>query len=102
MCIRDRIIVIAYSLKKAKVLKKEDANVLATIIMNITLPCALLTSANGIELDTTILILIAIGILSNVVMMIIGFIASYHERPQLQASFMTVSYTHLDVYKRQI
>ncbi len=82
------IIVIAYSLKKAKVLKKEDANVLATIIMNITLPCALLTSANGIELDTTILILIAIGILSNVVMMIIGFIASYHERPQLQASFM--------------
>lgn len=30
------IIMIAYALKKAKVLKKEDANVLATIIMNIT------------------------------------------------------------------
>lgn len=50
------IIVIAYSLKKAKILKKEDANVLATIIMNITLPCALLTSANGIALDSTIYI----------------------------------------------
>ena len=45
------IIVIAYSLKQIKVLKKEDANVLATIIRNITLPCALLTSANGIELN---------------------------------------------------
>ena len=42
------IIVIAYFLKKVKVLKKSDANILATIIMNVTLPCALLTSANGI------------------------------------------------------
>lgn len=70
------IIVIGYTLKKVDVLKKSDANVVATIIMNITLPCALLTSANGIELDATILILITIGIISNVVMMIIGYIAS--------------------------
>lgn len=41
------IIVIAYTLEKWKVLKKQDANILATIIMNVTLPCALLTSANG-------------------------------------------------------
>ena len=47
------IIVIAYFLKKVKVLKKSDANILATIIMNVTLPCALLTSANGITLDMT-------------------------------------------------
>lgn len=66
-----------YTLKKVDVLKKSDANVVATIIMNITLPCALLTSANGIELDATILILIAIGIISNVVMMIIGSHSEY-------------------------
>ena len=67
------IIVIAYCLKQIKVLKKEDANVLATIIMNITLPCALLTSANGIELNGVIIILIVIGILTNVIMIMIGF-----------------------------
>lgn len=82
------IIVIAYTLKQKKVLKKEDANVLATIIMNITLPCALLTSANGIELNVTILILIAIGILSNVVMIIIGYIASMKENNCLKGAFM--------------
>ncbi|MBS5113704.1 MAG: transporter [Coprobacillus cateniformis] len=82
------IIMIAYALKKAKVLKKEDANVLATIIMNITLPCALLTSANGIELDMTIFILIAIGILSNIVMIIIGYIASMKENAKMKGAYM--------------
>lgn len=82
------IIVIAYSLKKAKVLKKEDANVLATIIMNITLPCALLTSANGIELDVTILILIAVGIITNVVMIFIGYIASMKENNKMKGAYM--------------
>lgn len=82
------IIVIGYSLKKLKVLKKEDSNILATIIMNITLPCALLTSANGIELNGLILILISIGIISNVVMMCIGYFASLKENNRLKAAFM--------------
>ncbi len=82
------IIVIGYILKKVDVLKKSDANVVATIIMNITLPCALLTSANGIELDATILILIAIGIISNVVMMIIGYIASIKDDAKMKGAFM--------------
>ncbi len=82
------IIVIAYSLKKAKILKKEDANVLATIIMNITLPCALLTSANGIALDSTILILIAIGILSNVMMIMIGYLASMKDNAKMKGAYM--------------
>lgn len=82
------IVVIGYTLKKVDVLKKSDANVVATIIMNITLPCALLTSANGIELDATILILIAIGIISNVVMMIIGYIASIKDDAKMKGAFM--------------
>ena len=80
------IIVIGYTLKKVDVLKKSDANVVATIIMNITLPCALLTSAN--ELDATILILITIGIISNVVMMIIGYIASIKDDAKMKGAFM--------------
>ena len=82
------IIVIGYTLKKVDVLMSSDANVVATIIMNITLPCALLTSANGIELDATILILIAIGIISNVVMMIIGYIASIKDDAKMKGAFM--------------
>lgn len=82
------IIGIGFTLKRLKVLKKEDANTLATIIMNITLPCALLTSANGIELDLLIIILIIIGILSNVIMMIIGYFSTRHESNCIKATFM--------------
>lgn len=82
------IIVIGYTFKKLRVLNKRDSNIIATIIMNITLPCALLTSANGIELNSVILILIAIGILSNVIMMIIGYISSLKEANKLKAAFM--------------
>lgn len=82
------IIVIAYFLKRVKVLKKSDANILATIIMNVTLPCALLTSANGITLDMTILILIAVGILSNVIMILVGYGLAYKERPVIKGTYM--------------
>jgi len=82
------IVIIAYSLKKLRVLKKEDANVIATIVMNVTLPCALLASANGIELNGVILALIMIGIFSNVIMMIIGYISSCQQHRRVRAAFM--------------
>ena len=56
--------------------------------MNITLPCALLTSANGIELSGLIIVLIIIGILSNIIMIFIGYFASLKESNQLKAAFM--------------
>ncbi len=70
------IIIIGYTLKQKKILKKEDSNTIATIVMNVTLPCALLTSANGLTITSTIIILIILGLLSNVVMIIIGYISS--------------------------
>lgn len=82
------IIIIGYSLKKAKVLKKEDANVIATIIMNITLPCALLTSANGIELNGLIFLLVGIGILSNTFMMGIGYLSSIKDQNIIKGTYM--------------
>ena len=82
------IICIGFTLKKLKVLKKKDADVLATIIMNVTLPCALLTSANGISVDTTILILVVSGILLNVFMIIVGYLAASKENNIMKGTFM--------------
>ncbi len=82
------IIAIGFTLKKKKILKKEDANVIATIIMNITFPCALLTSANGIEISFIILILILIGILSNVIMIFVSYFVTAKENKMLRAAYM--------------
>lgn len=82
------IICIGFSLKRAKILKKRDADVLATIVMNVTLPCALLTSANGISVDSTILILLVCGVCSNLIMIGIGYLASKKEKSVIQGVYM--------------
>ena len=45
------VIIIAFILKQVHVLEKRDGLTIATIIMNVTLPCALLTNASGIIND---------------------------------------------------
>lgn len=82
------IICIGFGLKKLKVLKKKDADVLATIIMNVTLPCALLTSANGISVDSTIIILLICGILTNSFMILVGCIAAQKENSIIKGTYM--------------
>lgn len=81
-------ILIGYLLKKIKLLNKEDAQVLATIIMNITLPCLFFSSANGLKLDFNFLIFMFLGCLANVLLMVAGFIVSYKENRLMQGTYM--------------
>ncbi len=55
------VIIIAFILKQVHVLEKRDGLTIATIIMNVTLPCALLTNASGITIDQSMIILLLIG-----------------------------------------
>ena len=82
------IIAIGFALKRKKILKKEDANVIATILINIIFPCALLTSAIGIEISFIILILILIGILLNVIMIFVSYFVTAKENKTLRAACM--------------
>ena len=58
------VIIIAFILKQVHVLEKRDGLTIATIIMNVTLPCALLTNASGITIDQSMIILLLIGFLN--------------------------------------
>lgn len=82
------IIIIGFSLKKMNILKKEDASTLSKIIMTVTLPCALLTSANGIQIDGTILFLILIGILTNCAMILFTYLTNRHEPNVVKGALM--------------
>ena len=59
------VIIIAFILKQVHVLEKRDGLTIATIIMNVTLPCALLTNASGVTIDQSMLILLLIGFLKE-------------------------------------
>ena len=67
------IIALGYFLKIKGVVKREDAKVLSTIVMNITLPSALLTSASAIKLDAGVFIPLLLGFVMNLVMDWVGY-----------------------------
>ena len=82
------VIVIAFVLKQLKILDKRDGQTIATIIMNVTLPCALLCNASGIIIDVSMLLILFIGIISNIIMLIIAYLLSKKEGPLNQGYYM--------------
>ena len=82
------VIIIAFILKQVHVLEKRDGLTIATIIMNVTLPCALLTNASGVTIDQSMLILLLVGLASNIIMLFISFILSRKEENILKGYYM--------------
>lgn len=82
------VICIGFFAKKLKILKKEDGYTIATIIMNITLPCALFTSASGITIDVTMLCMLLLGIVLNLIMIMVGYMAGRKGDKTRQAAYM--------------
>lgn len=67
------IIIIGYSFKKIGVFGQEDYKIVTKIIMNITLPCALITGFANFQMDKSMLFIILLGFLCNIIMSSIGF-----------------------------
>lgn len=82
------VIAIAFILKQLKILDKRDGQTIATIIMNVTLPCALLCNANGMTIDASMLLILFIGIISNIIMLVIAYLLSKKEGPLNQGYYM--------------
>lgn len=70
------MIVLAYILKKIGVVRKSDAEALGRIIMNITLPAAILTSFRTYVFDISIMLITLIGFLSTIFMSALGYLIS--------------------------
>lgn len=82
------VIIIGFVAKKFRILKKEDGYTIATIIMNITLPCALLTSASGITIDSAMMAMLGLGIITNIIMIGVGYVAGRKLEPSRRAAYM--------------
>lgn len=81
-------IAIGYSFKKIKLLRKEDSQILSTIIMNLTLPCLFFSSANGIELDSSFFIFMLLGLIANIFMIFMSYLLSLKEEKIIRATYM--------------
>lgn len=82
------IIVVAYSMKQMKMLKKEDGYSIATIIMNVTLPCALITNSSGVTLNSAMILLLVLGIVYNSCFVFVGYLCSRNYEPARKAAYV--------------
>lgn len=57
------IIVLGYLLKRSGVLKVEDRTAFSRVMMNVTLPCALMQAFDGLTLEANMFLIVALGLL---------------------------------------
>ncbi|MCG8195713.1 AEC family transporter, partial [Brenneria goodwinii] len=61
------VIIIGYLLKQRGVLQRSDSIALSKIMMNITLPAAVITGFASFQFDHSLLILVALGLGCNLI-----------------------------------
>ena len=71
------IIIMVYVLKSASFFKASDFKVVSRIVLNITLPCAVVSNFNKLKIDMSLLFLIIVGIVCNFIMIGTGYLAAY-------------------------
>lgn len=59
------IVLIGYIFKRGGFFKKEDGLFLSKVVMNITLPAALIAGANGMNINYLAIVIILVGLISN-------------------------------------
>lgn len=70
------IILLAFTLKKTHFLKKEDFKTISTLVVKVTLPCAIITNFSSTEFDTSLLFLVPVGFFGTLSMIGIGYFAA--------------------------
>lgn len=83
------VMILGYTLRIKGVVEKADARIFSTIIMNVTLPCALLLSASSIRLTSGMLWPLLLGVGMNLLMDGVGYLSG-HGRGKIARSAAVV------------
>jgi predicted permease len=73
------IIAFGYLLKQRGFFKSDDYKLIAKIVLNITLPCAVITSFAAFKMEYTLFVLTLIGFLGNLLMIVWGFMLTRYQ-----------------------
>lgn len=82
------VILLAYVLKQKGILTSEHGRGFSTILMTVTLPCALLVSTRSLNMSAILLIPMGLGIAGNLLLLGIGYLRGRHKEPVAQAQDM--------------
>lgn len=81
------IILLGYFVKRFNLLSKTDGNILSKIIINITLPAAIILNLASLNIVGYLLLLILAGIVLNIIMILVGNLFSKKEN-QIERQFI--------------
>ena len=70
------IMVLGYTLKKAHVFAPNSHSLISKIVMNITLPAAIITGFASFVVNPSIVFMIVLGFVCNVFMLVLGFLVA--------------------------
>ena len=79
------IIVLGYVLKRAGFLKKTDQALLSKIMLNVTLPCAIISGFADVERDAGLFLISGIGLLAGFLPMLLMYLTTRGVETRLRA-----------------
>ncbi len=68
------IIIIGYGLKKIGVFTKQEFSTISKIVLNLTLPCAIIVNFSNLVMKKSLMIMIVVGFLCNIILIAVGYI----------------------------
>lgn len=90
------IIIGSYLLKRIGFFQASDFKLISNIALKLTLPCAVISNFNKIDVETSLFILIAIGVLCNLITIGIGYLAAWRKGREAQA-FNMINYSGYNI-----
>lgn len=82
------IIFLAYGLKRAGFLKKEDYRVLFKLMVNVSVPAVVVNSFAGLKMDASLLALVLFNIGLNLILLLAGFVLTCRSSQGKRALYM--------------
>ena len=80
------LIGLGFLLKKIGLLEKEAGDMLAKLVVNLTLPAMLLSASNGLIMDASMLVYIILGIMCNVIMLGVSSLLTKKNTPVIRGA----------------
>lgn len=69
-------IVLGHLLRRFNILKDQAFAAISALVMNVTLPCVILTNLNGVRIEGDMLLIAGLGFLTNIIFLVWGLFLS--------------------------
>ncbi len=81
------VLLMGYLGKKAKLFHPSDSRFLSSVILYITLPCAIVNGFQGVSISPALVASFAVGLIANVLLLCAGLLISLKKAPRQRAFF---------------